>query len=337
MRRKWQRVAIYHIKVTTGSRGGGQSARAKQNYIEREGRYAKDADELEYKESGNIPAWAEDDPGKYWQAADDHERANGRLFVHVEVALPVELDVEQRRDLAQSFARRLTEQERLPYTMAIHKGEKGETAEPGDKDNPHAHLMISERGLDGHDRNPEQWFKRANKKEPERGGAMKARALSDRNWVEQTRQVWQQEANRALTRAGQHERIDSRSLADQRTEAERQGDHEKAAALNREPGVHLGPAIHDWKRTKMPESTVPARAAEVNQTNAERKRLPVIDRLIEQAERLAETIKRELRGIPAKIHTWERRVAEQPKEPEKAPQRAPRRGVEWPGPDFHGR
>ena len=250
MRRKWQRVAIYHLKVTTGSRGGGQSARAKQNYIEREGRYAKEADELEYKESGNIPAWAEDDPGKYWQAADDHERANGRLFVHVEVALPVELDVEQRRDLAQSFARRLTEQERLPYTMATHKGEKGETAEPGDKDNPHAHLMISERGLDGHDRNPEQWFKRANKKEPERGGAMKARALSDRNWVEQTRQVWQQEANRALTRAGQHERIDSRSLADQRTEAERQGDHEKAAALNREPGVHLGPAIHDWKRTE---------------------------------------------------------------------------------------
>ena len=29
--------------------------------------------------------------------------------------------------------------------------------------------------------------------------------------------------------------------------------------------------------------------------------------------------------------------AEQRKEPEKAPRRAPGRGVEWPGPDFHGR
>ena len=70
-----------------------------------------------------MPAWAEDDPGKYWQAADEHERTNGRLFQQVEVALPVELDERQRRDLARSFAEKLTGPERLPYTLAIHRGE----------------------------------------------------------------------------------------------------------------------------------------------------------------------------------------------------------------------
>ena len=34
------------------------------------------------------PKWAEDDPQKYWAAADAHERANGRLYREVEFALP---------------------------------------------------------------------------------------------------------------------------------------------------------------------------------------------------------------------------------------------------------
>ena len=32
-------------------------------------RYEKDGEELEHKEHGNMPEWAEDDPGKYWEAA----------------------------------------------------------------------------------------------------------------------------------------------------------------------------------------------------------------------------------------------------------------------------
>ena len=85
-------MAIYHLKVSVGNRLGGQSAAAKYDYIGREGHYeTHDAEELEYKESGNMPAWAEDDPGQYWQAADEHERANGVLFRQVQFALPNEL------------------------------------------------------------------------------------------------------------------------------------------------------------------------------------------------------------------------------------------------------
>ena len=86
------------------------------------------------------------------------------MFKEIEFALPVELDERQQQELASIFVADLTGGERLPYTMAIHRG---------GGDNPHVHLMISERGLDGHARDAEQWFKRANKAAPEKGGALK--------------------------------------------------------------------------------------------------------------------------------------------------------------------
>ena len=100
-------MAIYHLNVKTGTRIGGQSARAKSDYIGREGKYEKDGEELEYKESGNMPEWAEDDPRKYWAAADAGERANGRLYREVEFALPRELNAAERVEVASSFAKNI--------------------------------------------------------------------------------------------------------------------------------------------------------------------------------------------------------------------------------------
>ena len=223
-------VAVYHLKVGFGSRAGGQSARAKHEYIEREGRYAADSDELEHVEHGHMPAWAQDDPHAYWQAADEHERANGRLYSEVQFALPHELDAGGRRELAGAFAAQVCGGERLPYTLALHKGE----AETPDKpDNPHAHLMFSERGNDGIARSAEQWFKRHNPTAPERGGARKSRAAKAGDWLDKTRQAWEQTANLALEQAGRAERIDGRSLPDRRDAAHREGDLERAAELSR--------------------------------------------------------------------------------------------------------
>ena len=228
-------MAVYHLKVSVGSRSGGQSARAKSDYIEREGRYEKDREELEHRESENMPEWAKDDPRSYWEAADEYERANGRLYREVQFALPKELNEGQRRELASGFAKRLTDGERLPYTLAVHRGE-GE--------NPHAHLMFSERANDGIKRPAEQWFKRYNRSDSEKGGARKSRAGSDRDWMDKTREAWEKAANEALDRGGYGEQIDRRSLAERRDEAERSGDLELAAELSREPNVHLGPARH---------------------------------------------------------------------------------------------
>ena len=115
-------MAIYHLDVKTGTRGGGQSASVPSMTT----LGARAAMPMAPK-SWNTARAATCPPGRrriprLLGAADEHERANGRLFQQVEVALPVELDERQRRELAGSFAERLTREERLPYTLAIHRG-----------------------------------------------------------------------------------------------------------------------------------------------------------------------------------------------------------------------
>ena len=220
-------MAIYHLNVKNGSRGGGQSAQAHAAYIEREGKYALDRqtgearDALVYCESGHMPSWAAGDDLAYWQAADVYERANGQLYKEVEFALPVELTEQAGRQLAVAFAHQLTDAEHLPYTLTIHAG-AGE--------NPHCHLMISERANDGIERAADQWFKRANRDTPELGGALKTRRLQTKDWLAETRATWAAEANQALQAAGHEIQIDHRSYA--------------AQGLDRPAGVHLGPHAH---------------------------------------------------------------------------------------------
>ena len=280
-------MAIYHLSVKTGSRISGQSAKAKSEYIEREGKYEKDRDELAYSESGNMPEWAEDDPQKYWEAADEHERVNGSLFKEVEFALPVELDERQQRELASSFAADLTGGERLPYTMAIHRG---------GGDNPHVHLMISERCLDGHARDAEQWFKRANKAAPEKGGALKTRSFMNKEWLANTRKAWETAANTALERAGRSERIDHRSLAAQRAEAIERGQVDRAADLSRQPGVHLGPERYRAERGG------PSRVVELAERIDQSNRADREEREQERHRRAAEEkAMAEIRAIEARL------------------------------------
>ena len=285
-------VPVYHLKASFGSRAGGQSARAKSDYIEREGRYEKDGEELEHKEHGNMPEWAEDDPQKYWEAADEHERANGRLYSEVQFALPKELGEAERRELAGEFAERVCSRERRPYTLAIHRG--GANGE-----NPHAHLMFSERGHDGIERDAEQWFRRYNAKAPEKGGARKSRAAKAGDWLEKTRKAWEQTANRALKRAGRAERIDGRSLAELRDEAERSGDLERAADFSREPNVHLGPERYRTIRGGASETV--QQAGRVERRNAAGRAERDADR------RQVERLEREIAGVEARLkETYDR-------------------------------
>ena len=306
-------MAVFHLKMSVGSRAGGQSARAKADYIEREGRYEQDREELEHRESGNTPEWAKDDPRSYWEAADEYERANGRLYREVQFALPKELNEEQRRELASGFARRLTEGERLPYTLAIHRG---------DGENPHAHLMFSERSNDGIERSREQWFRRANRSEPEKGGAQKSRVAVPQAWLEQTRKAWAREANEALEHAGREERVDHRSLASLRDEAERSGDLERAAELSREPNVHLGPEAYrtgDLERvgqgggqgTGVEISGVLARAERVEKDNEalRQERDGLIDLIKEQIAaiyRELQELLEKIRVVRDRIKAWEK-------------------------------
>ena len=295
-------MAVFHLKMSVGSRADGRSAAAKADYIEREGRYEQDREELEHRESEHMPEWAESDPRSYWEAADEYERANGRLYREVQFALPKELSEAERRELASGFAGRMTEGERLPYTLAVHRG---------DGENPHAHLMFSERANDGIERSREQWFRRHNAAAPEKGGARKSRVAVPQAWLEDTRKAWEREANGALERAGYGERIDHRSLAERRDVAERAGDLEQAAELSRKPNVHLGPQAYRAgeleRRGEAERSGVLARAERVEQGNQalrQERDGGIIERI---KERIA-GIYRELQALPEKIREAGERV-----------------------------
>ena len=101
-----------------------------------------------------MPSWAEHDPERFWDAADLYERVNGRLYVSADFALPRDLSFNEQVELARDFARELTDEEHLPYTLAIHAGRD----EAGHAHNPHAHLMFSERRNDGIERSRQAWL-----------------------------------------------------------------------------------------------------------------------------------------------------------------------------------
>lgn len=220
---------IYHLHVSTGQKSTGQSALAKNNYICREGKYSSGSDELQFSDSGNMPAWSENKPEKYWEAADIYSRDDARLFREVEFALPANLTEEEQNFLALKFCHLVAKKFGVPYSMAVHRGQYDHYGNRSSTpDNPHCHLILSECINDGIDRTPQTWFRRANKKNPERGGALKNREMKHRDFVTDMRQLWQDVANEALSKYNQ--RIDCRTLA--------------AQGIDRIPQVHVG--VEGW-------------------------------------------------------------------------------------------
>jgi hypothetical protein len=210
-------MATYHCSVKVGNKGQGAAHAA---YISRELKYAR-RDGLEHGEHGNLPAWAQADPLAFWRAADVHERINGAVYREIEVALPRELTPAQRRELMREFVQTHLGQ-RHTYTLAIHNP----TAALDGGEQPHAHLMFSERIQDSIPRDPEQYFKRYNAKAPERGGCRKD-SMGTRERLQTLRQSWAELTNQALERYGQSARVDHHRYRER--------------GIEREPEKHLGP------------------------------------------------------------------------------------------------
>ena len=68
--------------------------------------------------------------------------------------------------------------------------------------------MFSERELDGINRELSQFFKRANSKEPEKGGAEKNRKWQEKSRLLELRKSWEIESNNLLEKYGFEARID---------------------------------------------------------------------------------------------------------------------------------
>lgn len=192
-------MALGRISIKVGMKG---KALPHSKYILREDQYAPKNNKLEKLESighGNMPVWAEHDPKIFWQMADLHERKNGSTYREHIISLPRELDESQRLRLVQDWIKQEIG-EKYAYSFAIHNP----TAMDG-KEQPHCHLMFSERLLDGIDRDPEQFFKRYNSKDPSKGGAKKDNTgLMDsvrKTLIKEQRNRWEVLCNKHLAKA----------------------------------------------------------------------------------------------------------------------------------------
>ena len=192
-------MALGRISVKVGMKG---KALPHSKYILREDNYAKKnnkIEKLEHIQHGNMPAWAEHDPKIFWQMADLHERKNGSTYREHIISLPRELNESQRLSLVQDWIKQEIG-EKYAYSFAIHNP----VAMDG-KEQPHCHLMFSERLLDGIDRDPEQFFKRYNSKDPSKGGAKKDNTgLMDsvrKTLIKEQRNRWEVLCNEHLAKA----------------------------------------------------------------------------------------------------------------------------------------
>ena len=253
-------MASYHLSVKIGGKG---NAFPHADYISREGKYARGKDsDLEHKESGNMPAWAVHKPSEFWKAADSFELANGCTYREIEIALPRELKPEQRLELVRDFVQQEIG-DRHTYQFAIHNPKAA--IDGGEQ--PHAHIMFSERLNDGIDRGPQQYFKRANSKAPELGGAKKARfgetQTERKGYLVAQRERWAGLQNQYLERHQHSERVDARSL--------------KAQGVEREPERHLGAGQVRKFDTDQLQAVIERRDAERQAQHCRDERDSVID------------------------------------------------------------
>lgn len=233
-------MAIPRLRLKAGKPG---AAMAHAAYISRQGEYAsilERGEKLVATKDGNMPRWVMHNPQEFWKASDQFERKNGSTYREMEIALPRELSSAQLIELVQKWVQQEIG-DRYAYQWAIHNKDATDKGEQ-----PHVHLMFSERQVDGIERDPALYFKRYNAKNPENGGARKeygnidpalkgkeriaARAAA----LKALRGRWGDLCNEHLELAGRSERIDMRSYKEQ--------------GIDRQPQRKMLPS--EWRKEK---------------------------------------------------------------------------------------
>lgn len=170
-------VKINKNKQLNDTKSKYRSSKSAYHYISRTlyfSDHKSDIEELEYCDSYHMPLWAADHPDVFWKAADDYEIAGRRTSSHITVALPNELNKDQRIELSERLMHEVCGQYKMPSTIAIHNHV---AALDEDSKQPHLHLLFSEKSMmDNVERSAEQFFKQYYPKNPEKGGALKITA-----------------------------------------------------------------------------------------------------------------------------------------------------------------
>ncbi len=146
-------MAIYHLEAKVISRGVGRSAVAASAYMSCSSLY-NDYDGIQHdytRKQGLVwehiylsnhapPEWA--DREILWNAVEETEKTkDSRLAREFVVALPIELNMEQQKELLDSYISNQITSDGMCADVAIH-----DPYPPGH--NPHAHILVTVRPLD---------------------------------------------------------------------------------------------------------------------------------------------------------------------------------------------
>ncbi|MEE4211668.1 MAG: MobQ family relaxase, partial [Parvularcula sp.] len=175
------------------------------------------------------PDWAQD-RSRLWNEAEASEtRRNSVTAREWELALPSEIGAEERAQIVRDFAEELVGRYGVAVDVAIHAPHR-----EGDQRNHHAHVLTTTRSLEAD------------------GFGAKTRVLDAAKTggaeIAVMREHWAELQNRALERAGEVERVDHRTLEEQRETALDRGDALAAEELDRDPELKLGPAANSMER-----------------------------------------------------------------------------------------
>ncbi|PGX77762.1 MobQ family relaxase [Priestia megaterium] len=226
-------MAIYHLSMQIISRSKGQSAVAAAAYRSGEKLHDERTDEQKFYARNvqpetmiltpsNAPEWMKDRNHLWNEVEKVEKRKDSQLARELNIALPIELNRDQQKELIQSFARNEFVQKGMVADISIHRD---------DKNNPHAHIMLTMRNLseDGFGKKNRDWNADfANAKENNRGYVKNSQGCLS------IREQWANYANQALEKAQINERITHLS-------------HEKRG-LETLPMVHLGHVAHDMEK-----------------------------------------------------------------------------------------
>ena len=219
-------MAIYRLNTSNGRVG---SASPHANYIMGEGEYKYKQNEIIYQ-AHHMPN--DLTPHEFWKLADDNEPVNGRTYREFKITLPHEFSKEENIELLNEFIKKELGNDYY-YSVVIHDKESSEKG----INNVHAHLMFSERKIDGIERKPEKFFRKFCHTNPTKGGAKKEPSWTKREKLLEIRKDWEDILNQRLEEKG-IEKVSCKSLKEQKKEAIEAGDYDKAEYCDRQP-VHV--------------------------------------------------------------------------------------------------
>ena len=225
-------MAIYHLSVKPIQRSKGRSATASAAY--RSGERISDqrtGEKHDYSKRHGVevsqiitPDGSQIDRADLWNLAEATEkRKDSTTAREYEIALPSELDPEQRKELALEFGRLIVERHKVADDIAIHA-----PTEKGDQRNHHAHIMATTRKLENGQLTAKSDFDLSDRDRKKKGLPGRKQELLA------IREEWEKLVNQALAKAGKQEKISHKKL--------------EAQGIERPPTVHLGPAVTAMER-----------------------------------------------------------------------------------------